>query len=69
MFFLREINCFLETLLSFCIFEKPCFLIVGTQSSNVLSIEVRGSSLEVLVSSVNLLLNGTVLTYCSCHFE
>ena len=65
LFFLREINRFLETLLSFCIFEKALFLdpqdsILETRSSNVSSIEARGSSLEVRVSSVNLLLSGTV---------
>ena len=72
LFFLREINRFLETLSSFCIFEKALFLetrdsiletrdsILETRSSNVSSIEARGSSLEVRVSSVNLLLSGTV---------
>ena len=72
LFFLREINRFLETLSSFCIFEKALFLdprdsiletrdsILETRSSNVSSIETRGSSLEVRVSSVNLLLFGTV---------
>ena len=73
LFFLREINRFLETLSSFCIFEKALFLdprnsiletrdsILETRSSNVSSIEARGSSLEVRVSSVNLLLSGTVI--------
>ena len=56
---------FLETLSSFCIFEKALFLdprdsILETRSSNVSSIEARGSSLEVRVSSVNLLLSSTV---------
>ena len=72
LFFLREINRFLETLSSFCIFEKALFLetrdsiletrdsILETRSSNVSSIEARGSSLESRVSSVNLLLSGTV---------
>ena len=72
LFFLREINRFLETLSSFCIFKKALFLetrdsiletrdsILETRSSNVSSIEARGSSLEVRVSSVNLLLSGTV---------
>ena len=76
LFFLREINRFLETLSSFCIFEKALFLdprdliletrysILETRSSNVSSIEARGSSLEVRVSSVNLLLSGTVSTQC-----
>ena len=54
------------TLSSFCIFEKTLFLdpqdsILETRSSNVSSIEARGSSLEVRVSSVNLLLSGTVV--------
>ena len=73
LFFLPEINRFLETLSSFCIFEKALFLdprdsILETQdsrletrSSNVSSIEAPGSSLEVRVSSVNLLLSGTVV--------
>ena len=72
LFLLREINRFLETLSSFCIFEKALFLetrdsiletrdsILETRSSNVSSIEARGSSLESRVSSVNLLLSGTV---------
>ena len=65
LFFLREINRFLETLSSFCIFEKALFLDprdsrLYTRDSNVSSIEARGSSLEVQVSSVNLLLSGTV---------
>ena len=65
LFFLREINRFLETLSGFCIFEKALFLdprdsILETRSSNVSSIEAQGSSLEVRVSSVNLLLSGTV---------
>ena len=65
LFFLREINRFLEALSSFCIFEKALFLdtrdsILETRSSNVSSIEAQGSSLEVRVSSVNLLLSGTV---------
>ena len=72
LFFLREINRFLETLSSFWIFETALFLetrdsiletrdsILETRSSNVSSIEARESSLEVRVSSVNLLLSGTV---------
>ena len=65
LFFLQEINRFLETLSSFCIFEKALFLetrdsILETRYSNVSSIEARGSSLESRVSSVNLLLSGTV---------
>ena len=53
---------------SFCIFEKALFLnpwdsILETQSYNVSSIEARGLSLEARVSSVNLLLSGTV--HCS----
>ena len=67
-----KINRFLETLSSFCIFEKALFLdpqdsiletrdsILETRSSNVSSIEAWGSSLEARVSSVNLLLSGTV---------
>ena len=55
LFFLREINRFLETLSSFCIFEKALFLetrdsiletrdsILETRSSNVSSIEARGN--------------------------
>ena len=56
-FFLREINRFLETLSSFCIFKKALFLdprdsILETRSSNVSRLEARGSSLESRVSSV-----------------
>ena len=58
LFFLSEINCFLKTLSSFCIFEKALFL--DPRSSNVSSIEAWGSSLEVRVLSFNLLLSGTV---------
>ena len=45
LFLLQEINCFLETLSSFCIFElkKPCFLILGTGS---LRLDTRDSILE-----------------------
>ena len=58
VFSLREINRFLETLSSFCIFEKALFLetrdsiletrdsILETRSSNVSRIESRGSSFE-----------------------
>ena len=72
LFFLREINRFLETLSSFCIFKKALFLdprdsiletrdsILETRSSNVSRIEARGSRIESRVSSVNLLLSGTV---------
>ena len=79
VFSLREINRFLETLSSFCIFEKALFLetrdsiletrdsILETRSSNVSSIEARGSSLEVRVSSVNLLLSGTVTNPYRAH--
>ena len=68
LFFLREINRFLETLSSFCLFEKALFLEtrdsrLETRSSNVSSIEARGSSLEFRVSSVNLLLSGTVRAF------
>ena len=58
LFFLREINHFLETRSSFCIFEKALFL--DPRDSNVSSMEARGSSLKVRVSSVNLFLSGTV---------
>ena len=59
LFFVREINCFLETLSSFCIFEKALFL--DPRDSILERFEHRGSILEVRVSSVNLLLSGTVL--------
>ena len=58
LFFLREINRFLETLSSFCIFEKALFL--DPRDSILERFEHRDSSLESRVSSVNLLLSGTV---------
>lgn len=46
--------------LVFVYLRKPCFLILGTRSSIVLSNEARRLSLEVRVSSVNLLLSVTL---------
>lgn len=69
LFFLREIDRFLKTLLSFCIYEKALFLDprdsrLDTQFWIVSSIEARGLSLEGQVSSMNLLLGSTV---CEKH--
>ena len=58
---------FLKPFRVFAYSRKPCFSILETrssrletQSSNVPTIEAWGSSLQVRVSSVNLLLSGTV---------
>ena len=70
LFFVREINRFLETLSSFCIFEKALFLDprdlrLDTRDSILERFEHRGSRIEsqVRVSSVNLLLSSTVNTF------
>ena len=54
----------------FCIFEKALFLdprdsILETRDSILKRFEHRGSSLDVRVSSVNLLLSGTVYDWKS----
>ena len=63
LFFLREINCFLETLSSFYILEKALFL---DPRDSRLETRSRLKALKVQVSRVNLLLSGTVyLVNCS----